>query len=73
MKQTIDGVEIDRASRARWLRDASQAMENRGWGWTAFVLRDDHFGLYVKPGDRYPDAQLLRALRLNVPRDAPKS
>jgi hypothetical protein len=73
MKQTIDGVEIDRASRARWLHDSSLAMENRGWGWTAFVLRDDPFGLYVKPSDRYPDAQLLRALRLNLPKDAPKS
>jgi endoglucanase len=73
MKQTIDGVEIDRSSRGRWLHDASLAIENRGWGWTAFVLRDDPFGLYIKPADRYPDPQLLRALRLNVPKDAPKS
>ncbi len=73
MKQTIDGVEIDRGSRARWLHDASLAMENRGWGWTVFVLRDDPFGLYAKQSDRYPDPQLLRALRLNVPKDAPKS
>jgi hypothetical protein len=73
MKQTIDGVEIDRASRARWLHDASLAMESRGWGWTAFVLHDDPFGLYAKPSDRYPETQLLRALRLNVPKDAPKS
>jgi hypothetical protein len=73
MKQTIDGVEIDRGSRARWLHDASLAMENRGWGWTAYVLRDDPFGLYAKPGDRYPEPQLLRALRLTVPKDATKS
>jgi endoglucanase len=73
MKQTIDGVEIDRSSRARWLHDASLAIESRGWGWTAYVLHDDPFGLYAKPVDRYPDPQLLRALRLNVPKDAPKS
>jgi endoglucanase len=73
MKQTIDGVEIDRGSRARWLHDTSLAMENHGWGWTVFVLRDDPFGLCAKQTDRYPDAQLLRALRLNVPKDAPKS
>jgi endoglucanase len=73
MKQMIDGVEIDRSSRARWLHDASLAMENRGWGWTAFVLHDDPFGLYAKPGDRYPEPELLRALRLNIPKDAPKS
>ena len=66
MKQTIDGVEIDRASRARWLHDTSAAIESHGWGWTAFVLRDDPFGLYVRESDRNPDPQLMRALRLNV-------
>jgi len=70
MKQEVDKVEIDRASRARWLRDASAAIENHGWGWTAFVLRDGPFGLYVRETDRYPDQQLLRALRLNVPEGA---
>ncbi|HEY6254323.1 MAG TPA: cellulase family glycosylhydrolase [Xanthobacteraceae bacterium] len=69
MKQTIDAVEIDRASRARWLRDASSAIESRGFGWTVYVLLDDPFGLYLRPTDRYPDPQLLRALRLNVPDD----
>jgi endoglucanase len=69
MKQTIDGVEIDRASRARWLHDTSAAIESRGWGWTAYVLRDDPFGLYVRQSDRYPDPQLLRALRLEAPDD----
>jgi len=34
---------------------------------TAYVLRDDPFGLYVRRGDRYPDPQLLRALRLDAP------
>jgi endoglucanase len=70
IKQTIDGSEFDRASRARWLRDTSSAIENRGWGWTVFVLRDDPFGLYVHEGERYPDARLLRALRLNAPKDS---
>jgi hypothetical protein len=71
MKQTVDGVEIDRASRARWLRDASSSIESHHWGWTAFVLRDDPFGLYAHKGDRYPDPELLRALRLAVPKDTP--
>ena len=70
MKQEIASVEIDRASRARWLRAASSAIESYGWGWTAYVLRDGQFGLYAHQDDRYPDPQLLRALRLNVPEDA---
>jgi endoglucanase len=70
IKQTIDGSEFDRASRERWLRDTSSAIENHGWGWTVFVLRDDPFGLYVHEGERYPDPRLLRALRLNVPKDS---
>jgi endoglucanase len=67
MKQTLDGREFDRASRARWLHDASSAIERRGWGWTAYVLRDDPFGLYVHEGDRYPDPALLSALHLDGP------
>ena len=47
MKQTIEGVEIDRGSRVRWLRDTSASIESHGWGWTAYVLRDDPFGLYA--------------------------
>ena len=66
MKQTIDGVEIDRPSRARWLRDTSSAIESHGWGWTAYVLRDDPFGLYVRESDRNPDPQLLQALGLGM-------
>ncbi len=69
VKQTIDGVEIDRASRARWLHDTSSAIASRGWGWTAYVLRDDPFGLYVHEGDRYPDPRLLHALQLGAPND----
>jgi len=68
MKQTIDGVEFDRASRARWLHDASATIERHGWGWTAYVLRDDPFGLYVQESDRYPDPDLMRALGLDVPK-----
>jgi endoglucanase len=68
MKQQVDTVEIDRASRARWLRDASSAIERHGWGWTAFVLRDGPFGLYARESDPYPDPQLMRALRLNPPK-----
>jgi len=71
MKETIDGAQFDRASRARWLRDASASMENHGWGWTAYVLRDDPFGLYVQESDRYPDPELMRALRLGVPSSSP--
>lgn len=70
MKQMIDGVEIDKASRVRWLRDTSSEIERHGWGWTVYVLRDDPFGLYEHKGDRYPDGQLLRSLRLNAPADA---
>jgi len=70
IKQSIDGSEFDRTSRMRWLRDTSSAIESHGWGWTVFVLRDDPFGLYVREGERYPDPRLLRALRLNVPKDA---
>ncbi len=69
MKQTIQGVEIDRGSRARWLHDASAAIESHGWGWTAYVLRDDPFGLYASMHDRYPDPALMRALGLGVPND----
>lgn len=67
MKETIGDVEIGRASRARWLRDASGAIESHGWGWTAYVLRDDPFGLYVHEGDRHLDPELMRALRLDAP------
>jgi hypothetical protein len=67
MKQKIDGAEIDKPSRARWLADASAEIARRGWGWTIYVLRDDPFGLYQRKGDRHPDPVLLRALRLNVP------
>jgi hypothetical protein len=72
MKQTVDAVEIDKASRVRWLRDASSTMERHGWGWTVYVLRDDPFGLYERKSDRYPDPQFLRALRLDVPVDEPR-
>lgn len=71
MKQTIDGVEIGRASRARWLRDTTAAIESHGWGWTAYVLRDDPFGLYVHESDRNPDPELMRALHLNDPLSSP--
>jgi endoglucanase len=67
MKQTIDGVEIGRASRARWLRDTSAGIASHGWGWTAYVLRDDPFGLYLHEGDRNPDPSLMRAMHLNAP------
>jgi len=71
MKQTINDVEIGRASRARWLRDTSAAIESHGWGWTAYVLRDDPFGLYVHESDRNPDPELMRALHLNDPLSSP--
>jgi hypothetical protein len=72
MKETIGDVEIGRASRARWLRDTSGAIESHGWGWTAYVLRDDPFGLFVHEGDvhagdRHLDPELMRALRLEAP------
>jgi endoglucanase len=66
MKQTIDGVEIDRGSRARWLRDTAASIESHGWGWTAYVLRDDPFGLYAHMSDRNPDPELMHALRLDA-------
>lgn len=64
MKQTISGVEIGRTSRARWLHDTSAGITRHGWGWTAYVLRDDPFGLYVHESDRNPDPDLMRALGL---------
>jgi hypothetical protein len=64
MKQTIESVEIDKASRTRWFYDVASAIERRGWGWTVYVLRDDPFGLYRHERDRYPDPALLRALQL---------
>lgn len=64
MKQTLNGVEIDKASRTRWLYDVSAAIERRGWGWSVYVLRDDPFGLYLRESDLNPDPALLRALRL---------
>lgn len=69
MKQLQNGVEIEKASRARWLHDASSAIERNGWGWNVYVLQDDPFGLYERKTDRYPDPALLRALRLKDPRD----
>jgi hypothetical protein len=72
MKETVGGAPYDRASRARWLRDTSASIESHGWGWTAYVLRDDPFGLYVRESDRYPDPELMRALRLGVPKAAPQ-
>jgi hypothetical protein len=65
MKQLTDGIETDRASRARWLHDASAAMERRGWGWTVYVLHDGPFSLYDSDSDRHPDPSLLSALRLS--------
>ncbi len=74
MKELVDGVEIGRGSRARWLHDAAAAIAGHGWGWTAYVLRDDPFGLYVNEStDRFPDPRLLHALGLDVPQDESKS
>ncbi len=72
MKETIDGAQFDRASRARWLHDASASIASHGWGWTAYVLRDDPFGLYVQESDRYPDPELMKALGLAAPKAAPQ-
>jgi endoglucanase len=72
MKETVDGVQFDRASRARWLHDASASIASHGWGWTAYVLRDDPFGLYMREGDRYPDPDLMQALGLGAPKTAPQ-
>ena len=66
MKQTVGGVEIDRSSRARWLRDTAASIASHGWGWTAYVLHDDPFGLYAHENDRYPDPTLMRALGLEA-------
>jgi hypothetical protein len=64
MKQLLDGVEIDRDSRMRWLRDASAAIARFGWGWTVYVLRDGPYGIYDSETDRFPDPRLLAALGL---------
>jgi hypothetical protein len=70
MKETAGGVQIDRASRARWLRDTAASIARHGWGWTDYVLRDDPFGLYVNESDRTPDPELMRALGLDAPTPA---
>jgi endoglucanase len=72
MKETVDGAQFDRASRARWLHDAAAGIASHGWGWTAYVLRDDPFGLYVQESDRYPDPELMKALGLDAPTAAPR-
>ena len=73
MKELADGIEIGRGSRARWLHDAAAAIAGHGWGWTAYVLRDDPFGLYVNESDPFPDPRLLHALGLDVSPDESKS
>jgi endoglucanase len=65
MKETVDGASFDRASRARWLHDASAAIARRGWGWTVYVLRDDPFGIYRQMSDPNPDPELMKALGLS--------
>jgi hypothetical protein len=66
MKETVDGAQFDRASRARWLHDAAASITRRGWGWTVYVLRDDPFGIYRQMSDRNPDPELVRALGLSA-------
>ena len=74
IKELSGGIEIGRASRTRWLHDASAAVAGHGWGWTAYVLRDDPFGLYRNEStDRIPDPALLHALGLDPSIDASKS
>lgn len=68
MKETVDSAQFDRASRARWLHDASTSIAGHGWGWTAYVLRDDPFGLYVRESDPLPDPELMHALGLGTPK-----
>jgi len=70
MKETVGGAQIDRVSRARWLHDTAASIARHGWGWTAYVLRDDPFGLYVNESDRNPDPELMRALGLASPSSA---
>jgi hypothetical protein len=67
MKETVGGVQYDRASRARWLHDASAAIARRGFGWTVYVLRDDPFGIYRQMSDPNPDPELMQALELGAP------
>jgi hypothetical protein len=68
MKETVDSAQFDRASRARWLHDASTSIAGHGGGWTAYVLRDDPFGLYVRESDPLPDPELMHALGLGTPK-----
>jgi hypothetical protein len=65
MKETSGGAQFDRASRARWLHDASASIARHGWGWTVYVLRDDPFGIYRQMSDPAPDPELLQALGLS--------
>ncbi len=43
-----------------------RSIAGHGWGWTAYVLRDDPFGLYVRESDPLPDPELMHALGLNA-------
>lgn len=67
MKQEVDGVQIDRGSRGRWLHDTASIIKGHGWGWTVYVLRDGPFGIYDRESDRDPDPQLTSALGLVPP------
>ena len=71
MKETIDGVEIDRGSRARWLHDAS-AMENRGWGWTVLCCATIRSGFMARERSLSGPASFFGRFGLNVPKDAPQ-
>lgn len=52
------------SSRARWLRDVTNAIGANGWGWTLWVLRQGPFGL--DENGRY-DPALFLALDARVP------
>jgi hypothetical protein len=57
----------DEASRARWLRDVSSAIEKNGWGWSLWVLHGLPFGLYPTDQAACPETDLIEALRLTPP------
>jgi len=57
----------DEASRARWLRDVSSAIDKNGWGWSLWVLHGPPFGLYPDDRASCPEPDLIDALRLKLP------
>jgi endoglucanase len=64
-KQMEEGGEVDKDSRLRWLKDVTELLKEREWGWAIWVLNRGRFGIF--DGDeRHPDPDTLWALGLRA-------